>query len=389
MSKTTTKRSAGKVDKPRDDFPLFPHARGCWAKKVRGKTFYFGKLADDPEGKAALDQWLAEKDARLAGREPKPVTAATVVLKDVCNAFVSHKKALLEAVELAHRSYQEYYATCDRLIKAFGRTRPVDDLVADDFRRLRTQIAKHWGPNRLSNEIQRVRSVFKYGFDAGLLNTPIRFGPDFRKPSAKVLRQNRAKAGPRMFEREELLALLDKSGPNMQAMILLACNGGLGNADVAGMTFGTVNLKTGWMTYPRPKTRIERRIPLWAETVEAIKTAIAQRPEPKDPAHKQVVFIGPRGESCLADNGYRVAGEFARVLDNAKIEPKRGFYSIRHTFQTIGEGANDLVSVQSIMGHAASGSDMSARYRERVDDERLQAVTEHVRKWLFGTKETK
>jgi integrase len=369
--------------KPRPDFPLFPHTRGYWAKKVRGRLVYFGKVADDPKGVKAIDTWLKQKDALLAGREPRPVTPATVVLKDVCNAFARHKKTLLQAGELSQRSYDEYYATCSRLIKAFGRLRPVDDLIADDFRQLRAQIARKWGPIRLSNEIQRVRSVFKYGFDAGLLDTPVRFGPDFKKPSAKVLRQNRAKAGPRMFEREELLALLDKAGINMRAMILLAINGGLGNADVAALPLSAVNLKTGWLTYPRPKTGIERKIPLWTETIDAIKAAIAQRRVPKDAAHKKLVFVGPRGESYLADNGYRVAGEFTRVLDAAAIEPKRGFYAIRHTFQTIGEGANDLAAVQSIMGHAASSSDMSARYRERVDDARLRAVVNHVHKWLF------
>ena len=28
-------------------------------------------------------------------------------------------------------------------------------------------------------------------------------------------------------------------------------------------------------------------------------------------------------------------------------------------------------------------------YRERIDDARLLAVTEHVRKWLFGESKTK
>ncbi|MCD4728171.1 MAG: tyrosine-type recombinase/integrase, partial [Pirellulales bacterium] len=271
----------------------------------------------------------------------------------------------------------------------FGLMRPVGDLIADDFRRLRTSIARQWGPIRLSNEIQRTRSIFKYGYDAGLLDKPVRFGPDFKKPSAKVLRQNRAKAGKRMFEAEELRALLAVAGPNMKAMILLAANGGLGNSDVAGLTLGAVNLKTGWLNYPRPKTGVERRIPLWPETVEAIQAAIAQRPKPKDKAHKQLVFIGPTGTSYLASNGYRVAGVFVRVLTAAKIKPKRGFYSIRHGFQTVGEGVNDLVAVQAIMGHAPSSDDMSARYRERIDDDRLLAVTEFVRRWLFGNEETK
>ncbi len=373
--------------KPRKDFPLFVHQNGRWCKKVKGQHRYFGKVADDPQGKAALNLWLDQKDALLAGRQPRAKAPEAVAVRNLCNSFLSHKKALLEAGELAERTFKEYHATCARLVKAFGRTRPVDDLIAEDFRRLRSQIARQWGPIRLSNEIQRVRSVFKYGYDAGLLDKPVRFGPDFKKPSAKVMRVNRNKAGLRMFEAAELWALLAVATVNMRAMILLAANGGLGNADVAGLTFGAVDLKSGWATYPRPKTGIERRIPLWPETVEAVKAAIDQRPQPKDPAHKALIFIGRRGESYLASNGYRVAGEFARVLDAAKVKPKRGFYSIRHTFQTVGEGGNDLVAVQAIMGHAPSGSDMSARYRERIDDARLLAVTEHVRQWLFGTEE--
>jgi hypothetical protein len=35
----------------------------------------------------------------------------------------------------------------------------------------------------LGNEVQRVRSVFKYAYDAALIEKPIRYGPDFKKPS--------------------------------------------------------------------------------------------------------------------------------------------------------------------------------------------------------------
>ena len=34
------------------------------------------------------------------------------------------------------------------------------------------------------------------------------------------------------------------------------------------------------------------------------------------------------------------------------------------------------------MGHARD--DMASVYRERISDERLKAVSDHVRKWLFG-----
>jgi len=61
---------------------------------------------------------------------------------------------------------------------------------------------------------------------------------------------------------------------------------------------------------------------------------------------------------------------------------------LRHGFQTVGDGAKDPIAVRFIMGHADLGNDMSAVYREGVDDERLRAVTEHVRKWLFGEQDS-
>jgi hypothetical protein len=58
MPKPTRKPAKGKLSKPRADFPLFVHQRGYWAKKVRQQLHYFGKVANDPTGKAALEKWL-------------------------------------------------------------------------------------------------------------------------------------------------------------------------------------------------------------------------------------------------------------------------------------------------------------------------------------------
>ena len=117
----------------------------------------------------------------------------------------------------------------------------------------------------------RVRSIFKFGYGVACWTSLPRFGPSFEEKSrsAKVLRQNRARRGLRMFEREELLALLDACLPTQKAMVLLGINGGLGNHDVATLPTKALDLKKGWLVYPRPKTGIERRIPLWPETVAA------------------------------------------------------------------------------------------------------------------------
>ena len=63
-SQGSTERPA----KPRPDFPLFAHATGRWAKKIRGKLHYFGKWAD---ADATLRRYVEERDDLYAGHKPR------------------------------------------------------------------------------------------------------------------------------------------------------------------------------------------------------------------------------------------------------------------------------------------------------------------------------
>ena len=384
--------------KPRKDFPLFPHARGYWAKKVLGKLRYFGKVADDPKGKVALAKWLDQKDDLLAGRVPRAKKVDGATVRDLCNGFLDAKKALVDCGELNPRTFAEYHATCKRVGDAFGWDRPLDDVVADDFDHLRRAIARLWGPVRVGNEVQRVRCLFKHGFDTGLIAQPVRYGPTFKKPSKAVLRRNRARNGKRMLEAHELQQLLGAAPTPLKAMILLGINCGFGNTDVASLQRRHLDLKNGWVDFPRPKTGIARRCPLWPETVATIHEALAQRPEPRADKYKALVFITPRGNPWrvseredrdgqfhLKTHDY-IGKQFTDLLKQLGLHrPGLGFYTLRHVFETVGGASLDQVAVNRIMGHVDDS--MAENYRERIDDARLLAVTEHVRKWLFGLEE--
>lgn len=403
MAQSTRSTVKDKPSKPHKDFPLFPHATGRWAKKIRGKLCYFGPWAD---ANAALQKWLDQKDDLLAGRTPRAGRDG-LTIRELVNRFLTSKKHLVDTSELSARMFSSYFATCERLINAFGRTRLVIDLATDDFEKLRASLAKTRGPVALGNEVQKVRILFKYGFDAGLIDRPVRFGPTFKRPSKRVLRVARHAKGERMFEASDVRKLLKAASVPLRAMILLGINCGFGNTDVSRLPKSALELTEGWVNYPRPKTAIPRRVPLWPETIKALRSALSARPQAAQTTNDGLVFVTKYGHQWVRfrervenydlgspeENGNSlsaggasidgVAQEFGKLLRMLKlVRPGLGFYALRHSFETIGGETRDQVAVNQIMGHADAS--MSAVYRERISDDRLRVVANHVRKWLFG-----
>ena len=110
---------------------------------------------------------------------------------------------------------------------------------------------------------------------------------------------------------------------------------------------------------------------------------MAKRHEPKDPTHAGLVFVTKYGEGWSKDVADSpVTKEFRKLLDATGINGHRNFYALRHTFRTIADEAKDQPAADHVMGHESPN--MSSVYRERISDERLRAVSEHVHRWLFG-----
>jgi integrase len=173
--------------------------------------------------------------------------------------------------------------------------------------------------------------------------------------------------------------------PQIKAMILLGINAGFGNADVGLLPLSALDLDRGWIDYPRPKTGINRRCPLWPETVQAIREAQAARPRPSKTEYQGLVFLTVRGgcwHTGTADNP--LSNQTAKLLKALGINGRKrlNFYCLRHTFRTVADEARDQPAADAIMGH--SDPNMAGHYRETISDERLKAVTDHVRDWLFS-----
>ncbi len=133
MAMTEDSTTSNCPGKPYPDFPLYAHKSGRWAKKIRGKTHYFGPWRDP---NAALRCYLIDKDDLEAGRTPRReepgVTDALTVEKMVVY-FLDAKKLNVDAGEMATRTWKEYESYGKRMVRVFGATTPIERLANAAF----------------------------------------------------------------------------------------------------------------------------------------------------------------------------------------------------------------------------------------------------------------
>jgi integrase len=352
----------------KDAFPLWLHPTGQWCKKIDGKFHYFGR-----DKEAALKEFVRTWDDIKAGRSPKQKPDADIRLSGVLNKWLAAKESLVKAGELNPRVWKAYFRLAEYMTSKWGRSRSVDDLSPDDFGSLRSDMAGRLSPETLLLRINQVKGAFAWAYQNGIIDRPIRYGTQFEPPPKRLIRLAKAARGERLLSPEDIRKLLDEANPFMNAAILLGVNGGLGRADLVTIRKWNLTRKKGWLILSRSKTGIERRIPLWPETMAAIQ----ELPD------RDILFpkLTNNGNSDpLSERLYALA-----KLSEVRLPPKSAFYTFRRCFRTAADRLADRRAVDAIMGHAAGGEDQGASYVERIEDERLVAVTDHVRKWLFGS----
>jgi integrase len=387
--------------KPYRSFPLTPHRSGQFCKKIRGKIFYFGKI-DDPE--AALQRYHEHCRDLHAGRIDRIDRSGDLSVGDLVNRFLAAKERKRENGEIESATFVEYHRDCELMVQHFGRELPVPSISRQDLAGFRAYLGSGVNATTLNNRVGNARSIFKFAYEQELIDKPVRFGEDFKRPEKRLLRRARAQSGRLHFHPQEIRAMLDVAPPVLRAMILLGINSGLGNTDIGNLPASCIDLERGWLDYARVKTGVERRCPLWPETVEAIRAAIpeiAKHKRQRVPAAKGLLFVTRLGlpytreEFHASRNGRphvvlhdAVADATQKAMKKAGVEQRGlGFYGLRRSFETIGAETGNQVAVDHIMGHVPASSDMGAVYRQHVAEIALRQVTDHVRTWLFGHQE--
>ncbi|MBL8820553.1 MAG: hypothetical protein JNL58_31305 [Planctomyces sp.] len=364
------------------DFPLSWHKGvGQWMKKFRGKQIYFG--ADPQE---ALEAYLKQKDYLIAGVDP-PTENADISVRDLVNHYLVHREHDRDSKKtstnhISDRTFAEYKDTGSVLVELWNH-RSVSMLRPMDFATLRHRLDSG-SPDRLRRRMTNVRSIFKWGRSVGLIASDVRYGNEFDLADKSQLRKAKANRAEPILDAATIRTALEAAWPAMKAFILLGINCGFYSKDINDLK--NSYLDGEFIQFAREKTGIDRRCWLWPETREAIAAAKA----PENPEDR--MFLSKRGKPLHVPHGLNrtdlVACNWTELKKQIGLtRPNSGFKCFRHTFRTEADGAKDPEAVRMVMGHT-DGS-VGEFYRHRFDDERLIAVAQYVRTWLFGDNKAK
>jgi len=342
MAKSSSKRKTRS-----DKFPLTLHPTGQYCKKIKGKLHYFGT-----DRTKALHCYLEDANFLHTGRgQTHRVQKETVTLKALCNLYLEHQDARVKVGELSIRHNLDQ-TTCLRiLVRILGQHCSVDEISALDLQNYKKKLQKRYGsPHRTNLSIAVMKAMFHWAKKNEVLSRI----PNIDAVSkVKVLRKERP-----TFTVEQTKKLLDKASPQMYAMILLGLNCGFGGTDCSGLLWEHVNFKRSRICYPRGKTGVLRNLPLWQETVEALKAL---------PNCEQRIFNTPTGKAWVRmiktvgkDDNIKytkndsVGKEFSKLLKKAGIKTEKGvgFYTLRRTAATLAARSGDPFAVQRLLGHA-------------------------------------
>jgi len=356
-----------------------------------------------------LQTYLRQAPDLHAGREARPPTLSAdgVTVKQVVNHYLTFQIRRAESNEIGFQWFENCRTVLENFTQFVGTGRLVSDLRPDDFQRYRQRLAAQGlagrgglGVHALNRAVTVVRGMLKYAYEVDLLKFPVKLGKSFARPSATLKRKSQQACelanGKRLFDANAITKLINAAEDPLRAMILLGINGGFGNIDCARLPISAVDWDHAIIRFPRPKTGIERVVPMWPKTLAALRMTLEQRPEPAEGAYSGLLFLTRDGKPWIRENllrtdegnvkglaiGNSIRNKFGALLSKLGLKRKGiGFYTLRHTFRTWADEVRDQHAIHRIMGHTIPG--MSGIYVEEISLDRLRAVVEHVRQKLF------
>ncbi len=329
--------------------------------------YYFGS-----DKKQALQRYL-EHAAHLYGNQSnsaKPINDS-MTLKQLCDLYLKYQFSKVQANALTARHHNDQVASLSKLMSILGRSREIKDISTLDLQNYKQALQNKYGAgHRLNLHISILKAIFHWAKKNDILEHVPNIDAVSR---SKIMHIQRA-----IFSHEEIITLLKHADVQMKAMIWLGLNCGFGCTDCSELQWKHLDFVKGRVMLPRKKTGISRDLPLWPETIEALK---------KIPRRGNLVFYTARGNPFIRtelrkkEDGQErystlntISTKFSRLIkkSNLTVPAGTGFYTLRRMAATMAARSGDPFAVQRLLGHA--DLQMATRYVQDVSKQTDEVI---------------
>jgi integrase len=378
------------------NFPLTVTPRG-YVKRIGGKARWIcGRLP--PEQALTIYHNKAAAASSGVTATIAPMRRGDFAdLRYILNQWLTDRNADCVRGELGVGSFQQYKMSATRIIEVAGLWH-TDHITPDHTRSLYDQLSRKYSLDFAKRAIGHLSAACRHAEDHGWCGH-VRLGANV---VSKLTGREQPQMRWRLYTPDELRTIFDaldrrirtadgRSAPSLvqlRAMIYLALNGGYGAMELAQLPKAVIDLPGGRIDYRRGKTGEQHIVPLWAETVAAIKPVLKQRPD------DELLFRTREGNPWCYRKPVIVDGFVVRSIPNDNVnqrfcelvEPlglkfdKSGFYKLKHLHSTTADRAGDPHATFALAGHALPGS---KSHYVAVGEDRLRKVAEFVRHELL------
>lgn len=356
-------------EKYSNETKLTPHSNGQWCKKFKGKRYYFGPWSDPG---AALERWRAEWKMITSGATDTAVRPgpSKVTVQQAIEAYLATRYAEYENRQLAWVTYREIRDNIFTVGDVLKFKRTFDMVKPHHFDKLTKHISKY-APTTQQKIVRQTIALLKWVNRAYDIQVDV--GPNFKGPPQRLIRRQRSQRKEKLITPEDFTRLLDAGDDQAKALLWLGINGGYGNADVSALLTESVHLDgdAPLVEAERHKTGARRIVPLWPETVEALRRVIVPG--------QSLLFHDQYGKALVRRGTHGICRIFETLQQATGLSVT--YYWMRYTFATVAAETGDDHARKLIMGHVIDG--VSEGYVLRFPMDRLLRTSNHVRSWLL------
>jgi integrase len=358
-----------------DKFPLTLHPTGQYCKKIRGKIRYFGT-----DKKKALEKYLAQA-TYLHGAQSlvQKISNGKMTLKQLCDLYLRYQNSRVLVGDITAKHYNDLTYSLSRFMVFLGHGCRIENISTLDLQNYKRKLQSSYPSiDRQNLHIGLMKAMFHWARKNDVLESI---------PNIDAISKDRVVHKEKYtFNKKQIRKLLSTADVKMKAMIWLGLNCGFGCTDCSRLKWEDLDFKNNRVKLDRNKTKIGRNLPLWPETIKALKEI---------PKSGSFVFITSKGHPWIRttattnDNGEpkyiydnRITTKFSRLMKKVGIQAPKGtgFYTLRRTAATIAARSGDPFAVQRLLGHV--DLTMATRYVQDVS-EQTDRVIENSRKYVF------